>query len=394
MPNNVIKVGTANDGLSIQRGPFAVGATGVGDYGPTSRTGYYAAIDVPAGARVFYQADAYGNVTAQVANDDAQALYFLKSYGATGTTLEEALVWSNSQPGLANFTEDISSATVNAANGTSGTSGSGGTMWSINYADTQQNTCSGNGSTGTIYTANNVSIGNGVTVYTDSQLTSPYNLPIGSNYVKIGNSVFGVYNNLGTSTLINESSCGTSGSGGTSGTSGSSGGGNVPTAFLTLYYINEYNSCNSTADGQFVVYSLSNTLSAGSTVFTNAGLTTSVRTGYVIASIQMNSTKYLVGAGGVLSAVDCGTVVTAPLNATNYFSAGDACQGINSESTTLVYPNYTSLGNGTSLFLDAELTQPYQPGNAGWVSFVGIPGIVYNTEFNNGNRVIFTNNQC
>jgi hypothetical protein len=119
MSNNVIKVGTANDSLSIQQGPFAVGAAGVGDYGPTSRTGYYAAIDVPAGARVFYQKDIYGNLSAQVAHDDAQALYFLKSYGATGTTLADALAWSNSQPDLANFTADISSSTVIAANSSS-----------------------------------------------------------------------------------------------------------------------------------------------------------------------------------------------------------------------------------------------------------------------------------
>ena len=112
MANNVIKVGTANDSLSIQQGPFAVGAAGLGDYGPTSRTGYYAGIDVPVGGYVFYQVDGSGEIKANVAHDDTQAMFFLQSYGATGTTLTEMLSWASASGPVVGLSANISQNTI------------------------------------------------------------------------------------------------------------------------------------------------------------------------------------------------------------------------------------------------------------------------------------------
>jgi hypothetical protein len=137
MANNVFKVGTADDSLSIQEGPFAVGAAGLGDYGPTSRTGYYAGIDVPEGGYVFYQPDGNGSFNINVAHDDTQAMFFLRSYGATGTTLNEMLSWASASGSVVGLSEDITTSEIiefvtgstsgsSGSAGTSGTSGSGG----------------------------------------------------------------------------------------------------------------------------------------------------------------------------------------------------------------------------------------------------------------------------
>ena len=111
MSKNVIKVGSA-DSNSIQKGPFAVGASGLTDYGPTSRTGYYAGINVPTGGYVFYAQNSNGKPSIQVAYNDTQALFFLKSYGATGTTLVDAIAWAGNQSNLSYFIADIDKTTI------------------------------------------------------------------------------------------------------------------------------------------------------------------------------------------------------------------------------------------------------------------------------------------
>jgi len=87
-------------------------------------------------------------------------------------------------------------------------------------------------------------------------------------------------------------------------------------------------------------------------------------------------------------------VPTQPFTTTNYYSSSDACQGINVQTSTPVYVSDTSFANGTTLWLDAQLTQPYQTGMPGWVAFAGFPGVVYNTTSNMGTTIILSSQSC
>lgn len=85
------------------------------------------------------------------------------------------------------------------------------------------------------------------------------------------------------------------------------GGGATPTAFVNSYFLNGYNSCNSTTDGNILFYSSSSTLQAGVAIFEDAALTIPVTQGYVIP-VQIGGaqyTNYVVGLSGVLSFVNC-----------------------------------------------------------------------------------------
>lgn len=84
------------------------------------------------------------------------------------------------------------------------------------------------------------------------------------------------------------------------------GGGVTPTAFIQSYWLNTDDACNTTTYGSLVFYSSSSTIEAGIAVFTDASLTIPVTLGRVILAGPFNMTKYLVGAGGVLSVYSCG----------------------------------------------------------------------------------------
>lgn len=135
-------------------------------------------------------------------------------------------------------------------------------------------------------------------------------------------------------------------------TTTTSGGGGTPTAFIQSYYFNTYNACNSTTDGQFVVYSASSTLSAGSTVFVDAGLNFPVIPGYVIASPEMFATKYLVGEGGILSENVC---VYPFQSGYSYSNRSEACEVINYATIFAAVP---VLQNGVPIYTDNTLSTP------------------------------------
>lgn len=135
--------------------------------------------------------------------------------------------------------------------------------------------------------------------------------------------------------------------------------GNVtPTAFIKGYWLSANDSCTTTLAGSLLFYSASTEVQAGITVFSDPSLTTPIQSGYVIYSgLPMAEIKYLVGAGGVLSVFEC----PSQESAATAFTPGDACI-----STTYGPLYYTgTLGNGTALFYDATLTQPYNPGLSG-----------------------------
>jgi len=92
------------------------------------------------------------------------------------------------------------------------------------------------------------------------------------------------------------------GTGGSTTTTTTNGGGVTPTAFILPYWIGVIQACSESAQSPAVFYSASTYLSAGSTLFTNASLTTPVTSGFVISN---GLTKLLVGIGGVLSVYNC-----------------------------------------------------------------------------------------
>jgi hypothetical protein len=80
----------------------------------------------------------------------------------------------------------------------------------------------------------------------------------------------------------------------------------VPTEFTRGYWVNTEDACSTTTTPGLVFYSSSSTIESGIAVFTDVNLTTPVTLGFVILAGPSNMTRYLVGAGGVLSEYSCG----------------------------------------------------------------------------------------
>jgi hypothetical protein len=80
------------------------------------------------------------------------------------------------------------------------------------------------------------------------------------------------------------------------------GGGGTPTAFISVYWLNAFDACNTTVFGELLFYSASTTLNAGVAIFQDVALTIPVVPGTVI---YVNMSRLEVGAGGVLSLLTC-----------------------------------------------------------------------------------------
>jgi hypothetical protein len=76
----------------------------------------------------------------------------------------------------------------------------------------------------------------------------------------------------------------------------------APREFTRGYWVNSEDACATTTTPGLVFYSSSSSIAAGISVFQNSGLTIPVTLGYVIGD---GMTRYLVGAGGVLSILTC-----------------------------------------------------------------------------------------
>jgi len=76
----------------------------------------------------------------------------------------------------------------------------------------------------------------------------------------------------------------------------------APIEFTRGYWENSEDACATTTTPGLVFYSSSSSITAGISVFQDSGLTTPVTLGYVISD---GMTRYLVGAGGVLSVLTC-----------------------------------------------------------------------------------------
>ncbi len=91
---NYIKSGTTIYSATTRNTTFSVGVNGASDYGPTSEKGFYVGITPPVSGYTIYVHKNTGGPSIHVANNDSQCVFFLKSFGATGSTISEVLNWS------------------------------------------------------------------------------------------------------------------------------------------------------------------------------------------------------------------------------------------------------------------------------------------------------------
>lgn len=72
--------------------------------------------------------------------------------------------------------------------------------------------------------------------------------------------------------------------------------------FTLGYWLSEEDSCNTTTAGNAIFYSPSVSLTAGSVLYSDAGLTTFATQG---EAVVVGMIRYLIGANGVLSTITC-----------------------------------------------------------------------------------------
>lgn len=92
---------------SATRSGFKVGVKGGADYGPTSTNGFYNGITPPVGGYTIYVDKASQGPSIHVANDDTQCIFFLKSFGATGSTIGNVLAWADGQSNILVITSEL-----------------------------------------------------------------------------------------------------------------------------------------------------------------------------------------------------------------------------------------------------------------------------------------------
>jgi hypothetical protein len=82
---------------TIQKGNISIATAGSQDWGPTSSTGFYPETAPPDGGYTIYYMRSSGGPSVHVATGDTQAITFLKSFGATGSTISDVLSWASGQ---------------------------------------------------------------------------------------------------------------------------------------------------------------------------------------------------------------------------------------------------------------------------------------------------------
>ena len=96
---NVIKSGiTTLD--AVVKADFRVGIEGVTDYGPTTSTGFYNGITPPPSGYTIYVTKVDDGPSIHVANNDTECIFFLRSFGSTGTTIVDVIAWANVQTNI------------------------------------------------------------------------------------------------------------------------------------------------------------------------------------------------------------------------------------------------------------------------------------------------------
>lgn len=110
MPNKIKTSGSTTKLTATRNTNFKIGVTGSDDYGPTSSSGFYNGITPPLNGYTIYVHRVSGGPSIHVANDDTQCIFFLKSFGATGNTINEVLSWSSGRTDLWVQTGDLTIA--------------------------------------------------------------------------------------------------------------------------------------------------------------------------------------------------------------------------------------------------------------------------------------------
>ena len=103
---NYIKVGDTTK-PNKSKGNLRIGVTGGADYGPTSNSGFYAGITPPANGYTIYVEKASQGPSIHVANTNEQCIFFLKSFGATGNTINEVRDWADAQSNIWVVSADV-----------------------------------------------------------------------------------------------------------------------------------------------------------------------------------------------------------------------------------------------------------------------------------------------
>jgi hypothetical protein len=84
---------------TTQKGNISIAISGDQDWGPTDITGFYPETTAPASGYTIYSMRVTGGPSVHVANNDEQAIFFLKSFGSTGSTISDVLSWASAQGG-------------------------------------------------------------------------------------------------------------------------------------------------------------------------------------------------------------------------------------------------------------------------------------------------------
>jgi hypothetical protein len=100
MATNFVKYGSTSKNVLIKSNNFNVGSDDIDDYGPTSSTGFYSAVDPPINGYVIYVDKATQGPSIHVAQDDTACIFFLKSFGSTGSTINDVLLWAQNQSNI------------------------------------------------------------------------------------------------------------------------------------------------------------------------------------------------------------------------------------------------------------------------------------------------------
>jgi hypothetical protein len=104
--SNCIAHGASGYKSKLQ-GNQSFGVSGYADYGPSSATGFYNGITPPSGGYTIYVDRTTGGPSIHVAYNDTQCIFFLKSFGSTGTSITDVLTWASGQSNIYVATADF-----------------------------------------------------------------------------------------------------------------------------------------------------------------------------------------------------------------------------------------------------------------------------------------------
>jgi hypothetical protein len=105
---------------SATRSGFKVGVKGGADYGPTSTNGFYNGITPPVSGYTIYVDKASQGPSIHVASDNNQCIFFLKSFGSTGSTISDVLAWAGGQSNIHVATSELTLGDLPGGGGNAG----------------------------------------------------------------------------------------------------------------------------------------------------------------------------------------------------------------------------------------------------------------------------------